>query len=69
MAGLTGKGGGVTVNTAVNVATMSSGSYEGYERMQEAMDRILFGSGSGVPDVIDAEPATAEASDAAQSES
>ncbi len=44
MAGLVGGGGpGVTVNTQVNVANMGS-SYEGFERMQEAMDVILFGA-------------------------
>jgi hypothetical protein len=56
MGGLTGKGGGVQVNTSVQVATFGGGSYEGYERMQEAMDRVLFGAGSGVPEIVDAEP-------------
>jgi hypothetical protein len=51
MGGLTSKGGGVQVNTSVQVANLGGGSYEGYERMQEAMDRVLFGTGSGVPEV------------------
>lgn len=55
MGGLTSKGGGVSVNTNVQVAQIGGGSYEGYERMQEAMDQILFGAGSGVPNVVDAE--------------
>jgi hypothetical protein len=50
MSGLTGKGGGVQVTTNVQVSQHGS-SYEGYERMQEAMDRILFGAESGVPAV------------------
>lgn len=49
MGGLTSKGGGVQVNTSVQVANFSGSSYEGYERMQEAMDLVLFGTGSGVP--------------------
>lgn len=55
MGGLTAKGGGVQVNTSVQVAQVGGGgSYEGYERMQEAIDQILFGADSGVP-AIDAE--------------
>ena len=45
MAGLTGNGGGVSVTTNVQVAQVG-GSYEGFERMQEAMDTILFGAGA-----------------------
>lgn len=48
MAGLTGKGGGISVTTNVAVAQVG-GSYEGFERMQEAMDQVLYGSGA-VPD-------------------
>lgn len=58
MSGLTGKGGGVSVTTNVQVANVS-GSYEGYERMQEAIDHILFGADSGVPALSSAEPVDA----------
>lgn len=52
MAGLTGNGGpGVHVSVQQNVGVFGGGSYEGYERMQEAMDTILYGAGSGVPEV------------------
>lgn len=68
MAGLTGQGGGVHVNTSVQVAAVGGGSYEGYERMQEALDRVLYGTGT-VPafDPIDAEPTTPEVPDPAGS--
>lgn len=59
MAGLTGQGGGVHVNTSVQVAAFAGNgsSYEGFERLQEAMDVVLFGAGA-VPGGSDpAEPA------------
>lgn len=59
MAGLTGQGGGVHVNTSVQVAQFAGGgSYEGFERMQEAMDQVLYGA-AVVPDLRSeqAEPA------------
>lgn len=55
MAGLVGQGGGVHVNTSVQVAQVAGSSYEGFERMQEAMDAVLYGAAAGLP-TIDAEP-------------
>jgi len=69
MGGLTSKGGGVQVSTNVQVANFGGGSsYEGYERMQEAMDLVLFGAASDVPstDVIEAEPTEVPPDDPAQ---
>lgn len=70
MGGLTSKGGGISVSTSVNVAAVS-GAYEGFERMQEAMDRILYGDASGVPEVspaVDAVVVVPEAADPATPE-
>lgn len=45
MAGLVGGGGNTSVSVSVNqqAGVFVGGSYEGFERMQEAMDVILFG--------------------------
>lgn len=63
MAGLVGKGGGTNVSVSVQQNTaFVGGSYEGFERMQEAMDQVLFGAGA-VPAtaVVDAEVVQPEA--------
>lgn len=71
MSGLVGSGGGshVQVNVSQQTAVFQGGSYEGYERMQEAMDQVLYGAGAVPP--IDAEatvitPETAETPDSPQ---
>lgn len=55
MAGLVGGSiGGSVINVNNNIANVhGGGSYEGFERMQEAMDQVLFGA-SAVPEVIPA---------------
>lgn len=58
MAGLVGGNSGPQVNVSVTQTTNAAflgGSYEGYERMQEAMDQILYGAGAVPPIAVDAE--------------
>lgn len=57
MGGLTGNGApGVNVTTNVQVNAVTAGSYEGFERLQEAMDQVLYGA-TAVPQpaAVDAE--------------
>lgn len=64
MAGLVGGTGGgsvINVNQNVQMANFQGGSYEGFERMQEAMDAVLFGAGA-VPN-LQGKSAEAEAVD------
>lgn len=57
MAGLVGGSiGGSVINVNNNIANIQGGSYEGLERMQEAMDAVLFGA-QAVPELNPAEPA------------
>ena len=70
MAGLTGGSGAgaVNVNVHQNVGVFAGGSYEGYERLQEAMDVVLYGAGSGVPDIDVAEGEVVRAAEGAEPE-
>jgi hypothetical protein len=43
MAGMIGKAGGITVQQTTNVGIVGGGLASGYERMQEAVDQILYG--------------------------
>lgn len=66
MAGLVGGGsGGAVVNVNTNIANVQhgAGSYEGFERMQEAMDAVLFGQ-HAVPELQPAEASVVEAVEA-----
>lgn len=59
MAGLVGGaigGSVINVNQHVQMANFQGGSYEGLERMQEAMDAVLFGA-QAVPELNPVEPA------------
>lgn len=51
MAGLTGNGPGVQVTTNVQVNAASGAGYEQFERLQEAMDRVLYGQEAAAPPV------------------
>jgi hypothetical protein len=61
LAGLLGKGGGISiVNQQLQVGDRTT-SVMGFERMQEAMDEILFGKAAvGHPEVVDAELAAGD---------
>lgn len=55
MGGLTGQGGGVHVQTNVQVNNAAGASYEQFERMQEAMDQVLYGAGAVPQPAVEAE--------------